>query len=336
MKVVFMGTPAFAVLSLQALIAHHNVLAVCTQPDRPAGRGYKLQASEVKKTALTHGIPVLQPETLRLGAQGVAETRAQLESLGADIFVVAAYGLLLPKGVLSMPPLSCINVHASLLPKYRGASPIHSALLNGDTETGITIMRMDVGLDTGDIILQKSLEILPEEHFPQLHNKMAELGAEALLEALAQIENGTAVTFPQDNALASYSPMIKKTDGKINWADTSEKIINQIRALDPWPGCFTLFGEQILKIFGAEDILKPWGRNFLEKVSPPNPLFKNFNIEPGTVLAASPSEGLIVKTGDGAVLITELQTVGKKRLPSTDFLRGQKIDVDTVLNTYAN
>ncbi|MCL2387066.1 MAG: methionyl-tRNA formyltransferase [Defluviitaleaceae bacterium] len=309
MNIVFMGTPAFAVSSLNALLSRHNVVAVFTQPDRPSGRGYKLQTSPVKDVALEHGIPVFQPQTLRLSES--REIREQLKNLGADVFVVAAYGLLLPKGVLAMPPKGCINVHASLLPKYRGASPIHSALLNGDSETGITIMHMDIELDTGDIILQKSLPITKDEHFPQLHDRMAELGGEALLEALEQIENDTAARIPQGENF-SYSPIIKKTDGQINWADCAEKIINQTRALDPWPSCYTMHNGQPLKIWRVE-----------ETEAPSQPT----DTTNGTILAANPTDGLIVKCGDTAIKITELQAVGKKRMPATDYLRGQKINV---------
>jgi methionyl-tRNA formyltransferase len=286
-----MGTPMFAVPCLNALVTKHEVIGVFTQPDRPSGRGHKLAASPVKVAATEYGIPVFQPETLKISES--KEIRAELASFGADIFVVVAYGLLLPKGVLAMPPHGCVNVHASLLPKYRGASPIHSALLNGDNETGITIMHMDTGIDTGDIISQKSLQISREEHFPQLHDRMSQLGAELLLETLTQIENGTATRTPQNNSLASHSPLIKKEDGEIDWNDSTEKILNKIRAFDPWPGCFTTHNGQTLKIWNAEDA--------------------------GNL---SPSGAMIFKTADGAIRITELQPAGKKRMLAVDFLRG--------------
>jgi methionyl-tRNA formyltransferase len=304
MKIVFMGTPAFAVPSLRALLKHHDVLAVCTQPDRPAGRGHKLQTSPVKALAEEHGIPVFQPETLHISNK---EIRGKLSSLGADIFAVAAYGLLLPKGVLNMPPYGCVNVHASLLPKYRGASPIHSALLNGDSETGITIMQMDSGIDTGDIILQRTLSVSADERFTSLHDRMAELGGTALLEALEQIKDCTKT--PQDGSLSSYAPLIKKTDGQINWNDTSEKIVNMTRAFDPVPGCYTACKGEILKIWrctASSDSYK--------------------DISAGTVISADSSSGLVVKTGDGAVIVTELQASGKKRMSAADFLRGQSIN----------
>ncbi|MCL2355796.1 MAG: methionyl-tRNA formyltransferase [Defluviitaleaceae bacterium] len=342
MKIIFMGTPVFAAASLEALMDKHEVVAVCTQPDRPAGRGHRVTASPVKEFALQRGLPVFQPETLRLSES--REVREELAAFGADIFVVAAYGLLLPKGVLEMPRFGCVNVHASLLPKYRGASPIHAAILNGDRETGITIMHMDAGLDTGDMILQKRLEVGESERFAELHDRMATLGAEALLEALEQIEAGTAARVPQNHALASHAPLLKKSDGLINWADTSEKIFNRVRAL----ACFTMYGGDALKIWGVEKIedceelqkLQP-GRVSENPVEPclhrKEPTASGrflrcgkcetelFEHSAGRVLAADSKVGLIVATGDGALRVTELQAVGKKRMAATDYLRGQKI-----------
>jgi len=312
MKIIYMGTPAFAVPSLEAIIANHEVLAVCTQPDRPAGRGHKLTPSPVKVKALEHGLPVLQPETLRIGES--KEIRAQLKAYGADIFVVVAYGLLLPKGVLNMPPLGCINVHASLLPKYRGASPIHAALLNGDKKTGVSIMHMAIGLDTGDIILEKELDILPEERFPSLHDRLAPLGAETLLEALALLENSTAPRIPQDDALSSYAPMLKKSDALIHWGWETDRIINLTRALDPWPGSYTIYKGNPLKVWTLEPAL---GWNGSEM--------------PGTVLAVDPKKGVLVKTGDAAAWVVEMQGEGSKRMPAADYLRGRKVEVGVVL-----
>jgi len=333
MKVVFMGTPAFAVQSLKAVMAAHEVVAVCTQPDRPAGRGQKLAISAVKEALLAAtpktcgeglqqrleastaleaseasrqaGIPILQPATLRLSES--REVRKQLAAFNADIFIVAAYGLLLPKGVLTMPRYGCINVHASLLPKYRGASPIHQALLNGDNETGITIMQMAEGMDTGDIILQKSLKISPvnllqispennSDTLPQLHDRLATLGAEALLEALTAIENGTASPTPQDSALATHAPMIKKTDGEILPTHSIAEIFNKIRALDPWPGCYINYNGEPLKIFSART--------------------NNTGLD----------EGITFQASDGIITFTEVQAPGKKRMPAADFLRGRKSD----------
>lgn len=316
MKIIFMGTPVFAERSLAAILETpaHEVLAVCTQPDRPAGRGHRLTQSPVKELALAHGLPVFQPETLRISDENAKKIREELKNFGADIFVVAAYGLLLPKGVLSMPPHGCVNVHASLLPKYRGASPIHAAILNGDRETGITIMHMDAGIDTGDMILQKSLEIGAEERFAELHDRMAALGGEAILEALSQIESGTAARIPQNNALATHAPKLEKSDGRIDWADKTEKIFNQVRAL----ACFTERSGEVLKIWAVQNPI-------VDKLTTNRILQNSENSPPGTVLAAN--HGLVVKTGDGALRVTELQAVGKKRMSAADFLRGQKIEV---------
>ena len=318
MKIVYMGTPEFAVPPLKQLLAHHDVLAVCTQPDRPAGRGYKLQMSPVKALALEAGVEVLQPETLLIKKKPAAnqqnaaakEIRDYLAKLDADIFIVAAYGLILPKAVLTMPRYGCVNIHASLLPKYRGAAPIHAAIRDGETVTGITIMQMDTGIDTGDIILKRQLGIAPDERFPSLHDRMAELGGECILEALAQIEAGTATYSPQDDAGSSYAPMIQKTDGLIDWAWPTARIINLTRAFDPWPGPYSVYKGVAIKIWrveaadigGAQDAL------------------------PGTILAADPSAGLLVRTGDGATWVRELQAPGSKRMPAKDYLRGRSID----------
>jgi len=320
-----MGTPEFAVPSLKALIAHHTVLAVLTQPDRPSGRGHKVAKSPVKQVAEESGIEVLQPETLKLSES--REIRSYLKSLGADVFVVAAYGLILPKGILEMPPLGCINVHGSLLPKYRGASPIHAALLNGDTETGITIIHMESGIDTGDMINKKELDITDGEHFPSLLGRMADLGADALLDALDMLEKGTAPREKQDDSLSCYAPMIKKTDGLINWNLSTEAIINQTRALDPWPGCYTMYKGAPLKIWQAE---KGDGANGTPGSAPGLPGFAPGL--PGEVLAVDPLKGVLVKTGDAALWITELQGEGSKRLSAPDYLRGRKIEEGTVFS----
>jgi len=308
MKIIYMGTPAFAVPPLAALIkSHHQVLAVCTQPDRPAGRGHKLTPSPVKIKAMEYGIPVFQPETLRFADS--KEIRTQLKALGADIFVVAAYGLLLPKGILTMPPLGCINIHASLLPKYRGASPIHAALLNGDTTSGITIIHMDAGIDTGDMILSKELSVNENERFPMLHDRMAELGAEVMLEALQQLESGTATRTPQDDTLSNYAPMLRKSDASIDWGWPTLRLINQTCAFDPWPGSQTMYNGNPLKIWQVEAAA-------CEDVC-----------TPGTILAVDTTHGVLVKTGDSAVWVTELQGDGSKRMPAVDYIRGRAIKV---------
>ncbi len=305
-KIIFMGTPDFAVPVFNSLInAGHEVCAVVTQPDRPKGRGHSVQYPPVKEAALKAGVPVHQPQLLR----GNKEFRAVLKSYNADIFVVAAYGLLLTRKILEMPPLGCVNVHASLLPKYRGASPIHHALLNGDEITGITVMYMARGLDTGDMILKRELKINPDERFPELHDRMAALGGECITDALNQIANGTAKRVPQDDALSSYSPLIKKEDGQINWEWPSERIINLTRALDPWPGTYAVLNGQPLKIWRCEI-----AKDFLPGAE----------TVPGDVLYADARHGIIVRTGDGAVIITEVQPAGGKRMKAADYLKGHK------------
>jgi len=314
-----MGTPAFAVPTLTALIEspEHEVVAVCTQPDRPAGRGHKLQASPVKMKAQEHGIPVLQPETFKL--EKSQEIREQLKAFDADIFVVVAYGLLLPKGILKIPPFGCINAHASLLPKYRGASPIQAALLNGDRKTGITMIYMDTGLDTGDMILKKTLPLSEEDCFTTVHDKLAHLSGEATLFALSQLwidfrGRVRSVRFPQGTGRESYAPLITKADGHINWQDPMKKIINQCRALNPWPGCYTTYMGMPLKI---------WAVKARTRYS------KRFT--PGTIIRIDPAIGILVQTGNGTAWITELQAQGAKRMPATDYLRGRDMIVGEVL-----
>jgi len=335
LRVVFMGTPAFAVPTLQALLAQHQVVAVLTQPDRPAGRGGKLQATPVKEAALAAGVEVMQPQTLFIKKStqpstinnsadlppSAKEVRARLATLDADIFVVAAYGLLLPKAILEMPRLGCINVHGSLLPQYRGASPIHAAILNGDTTTGVTIMHMAEGMDTGDMILKREMPIAPDEHFPSVHDRMAILGAEALLEAVAALANNNAPRQKQDDAQATHAPIIKKTDGLIDWTQTAETIANKIRAYDPWPGAYTMLDGAPLKIWYAQAIDKP---NLTADES-------NDNSTPGTILTAD-NNGLTIRAGQGTTLrATELQGQNAKKMPAEDFLRGRAIKSGIVL-----
>jgi len=312
MKIVYMGTPEFAVPPLQQLLDHHKVMAVLTQPDRPAGRGHKLQMSPVKALALDAGVEVLQPETLLIkkdSNSAAKEIREHLAKLDADIFVVAAYGLLLPKAVLTMPKFGCVNIHASLLPKYRGASPIHAAIMHGESTTGITIMQMDTGIDTGDIILQQQLDIGPEERTPSLHDRMAALGGECILEALSLIDAGTATRTPQDDAASSYVYMIQKADGLIDWAWPTARIVNLIRAFDPWPGSFTLYNGAPIKIWQVEAV---------EAIE---------NMPPGTVLAIDSNKGILVRTGDGGAWVQELQAAGGKRMAAADYLRGRSVEV---------
>ena len=305
MKAVFFGTPDFAVPSLRELHSSHQVLAVVTMPDRPSGRKLKLTPSPVKVFAHSRGKTVFEPKSLKKNEDIIAS----LSELGADIFVVAAYGLILPKKILEMPMHGCINVHASLLPKYRGASPIHAAILTGDDKTGITIMQMDAGLDTGDILLQEEISIANDEYFLSLHNRLAELGADCTIKAISLIKSGKIARTPQDEGLSSYAPMIKKPDGKIDFSKSTEQILNQIRAFSLWPGAYCEPLGKPLKILSAQKAVVAF-----ESGAPP-----------GTVLAANQSDGLIIKTADSALLITELIPSGGKKMSSQDYLRGFSI-----------
>jgi len=243
MRVVFLGTPEFAVPSLKALAARHQVVAVYTQPDRPKGRGNQLAESPVKIAARELGIEVLQPERLRR-----AENLPRLESWRADLMVVVGYGQIIPQNIIDLPRFGILNVHASLLPKYRGAAPIQWAIANGETETGVTIMQIDAGLDTGDMLLKKSLPIGLEETAPELSVRLAPLGAELLLEAIDQIAAGTVVREPQRNEDATLAPILKKEDGLVDWRLRAEEIYHRWRGFNPWPGAYTFFRNQQMSL----------------------------------------------------------------------------------------
>ena len=305
-RTVFMGTPEFALSTLKGLIAAGvNMVGVYTQPDRPKGRGKKLAASPVKQLALEHEIPVYQPVKLR-DPQAVEELRA----LKPDLIVVVAFGQILPKAVLEIPTYHCINVHASLLPKYRGAAPINKAILDGETETGVTTMLMDVGLDTGDMLVKLSLPIGPDETAGQLHDRLALLGCKAMEETLAQLCAGTLTAEKQDDELSTYAPMMKKEDGLIDWTCSAQEIHNQVRGLDPWPGAYTMLDGEVLKI-AATAVEEGAG-------------------EPGTILSADKS-GVRIACGQGVLVIDELQLPGKKRLKVINFLSGRPLFVGTRL-----
>ena len=308
MKIVFMGTPDFAVGTLEAIIeAGHEVLLVVTQPDKPKGRSGALQYTPVKECALAHGIEVFQPTKIRL-----EENVEFLRQYEADIFVVAAFGQILPKSILDMPKYGCINVHASLLPKYRGAAPIQWAVINGDTVTGVTIQQMDIGVDTGDIILTKHLAISNEETGGGLFDKLAVVGAEACIEALEQIANGTATRLPQNHDEATHVSMIRKEFGNIDWNKSAVEIERLIRGLNPWPSAYTKLDGKTFKIWKAK------------VVSEEN------DYATGCIIRVE--KGLMeVQTGNGVLSLLEVQLEGKKRMEVDAFLRGYQVDEGTFL-----
>jgi len=296
MRIVFMGTPDFAVPSLQRLVDDgHEVVAVYCQPDKPQGRHFTLTPPPVKVLAQQLGIEVLQPPTLKN-----EEAQQILAKFAPDIIAVAAYGKILPKAVLDMPKYGCINVHGSLLPKYRGAAPIQWAVINGEEKSGVTIMQMAEGLDTGDMLLVRDTEIGADETAGELFDRIATLGADALSEALVNIENLKAV--PQDDALACWAPPLKKADGEINWQKTTTEIYSLIRGVSPWPGAYTIFGAKRLKIHKAALCDK--------------------NGEAGALLDDA---RLIIGCGEGSVELLEVQLEGAKRISAADFIRGQRL-----------
>ncbi len=300
-RTVFMGTPEFALPTFQGLIeAGVNLCGVFTQPDRPRGRGKQLAPPPVKELALKHHIPIFQPEKLR---DPVAVE--QLRKLQPDLIVVVAYGQILPKSVLEIPRFGCINVHASLLPRYRGAAPINKAIVDGEQVTGVTTMLMDVGLDTGDMLIKRATEIGDEETAGELHDRLSLLGREAMEETLRRLCDGTLRPEPQENTQSSYAAMMKKEDGRIDWRCSAKSIHNLVRGLSPWPGAFTLWNGQMLKL----------GRTLAEE---------GLAAEPGTVLSAD-TDGVCIACGQGVLRVRELQLAGKKKLPAGDFLRGTSL-----------
>lgn len=306
MRIVFMGTPDFAVPSLQALIdAGHDVCAVYTQPDKPQGRKQILTAPPVKTLALEHDIPVFQPNTLKN-----EDEQARLRELAPEVIIVVAYGKLLPKAVLDIPPHGCINVHGSLLPRWRGAAPIQWAVIAGDEMAGVTTMQMAEGLDTGDMLLTYETKVGEKETAGELFDRLAQSGAELLTQTLVKLDEITPR--PQDDAQSCYAHMLDKQMAVIDWSKSAHEIDCLIRGLNPWPIALTTLSSERLKVFAAE---KAAG-----------------NGEPGTVLEADPKKGLIVACGEGALKLTEIQLVGGKRMKANDFLRGHAIEVGTKLN----
>ena len=301
LRVVFMGSPDFALPTLEALAGACQVLAVVTQPDRPRGRGRALAPGPVKVKAQELGLPVLQPETLRRKA-----VRLELAALGADMFVVAAYGQILRPRMLAVPPMGCINVHASLLPRLRGSAPIQWAVARGEARSGITIMQMDAGMDSGDILLQRGFDLDPGETAGSLHDRLAALGGPCLLDALEGLAEGAITPVPQDDAGATMAPMLTKEDGRLDFARPAGEVDQRVRGMDPWPGAFTSLDGKILKVFGARQA-EGQGTG-----------------APGEVLAAD-DRGLLVACGQGAVWLHELQLPGRKRLAVSQLIAGRPI-----------
>lgn len=308
MKVIFMGTPDFAVHSLKALLTKHEVVAVVTQPDKPKGRGKKMQFTPVKELALEHGIEVLQPIKVR-----EPEVVEQLRSYGADLIAVTAFGQLLPEDILNMPKYGCINVHGSLLPKYRGAAPMQRAIIDGEKVTGITTMFMAKGMDTGDMLLKTEIEILPEDNFETLHDKMAVAGAELLLETIDGLEAGTIERIPQNDAEATYAPMIHKETGHIDWSKNGQQIIDLMRGLHPGPGAYAIYEEEPLKLFWAE----------CAEGNYPEAAF-------GEIVEVTKKD-FAVKCGDGILRIKEVQARGGKKMAADAYLRGHAMTEGVLL-----
>ncbi len=318
MRVVFAGTPEFARVALERLhAAGFTIPLVLTQPDRPAGRGMKLQASPVKQFALAHGIAVAQPQSLRLDGkypEEAAAARAALQAAQPDVIVVAAYGLILPRWVLDLPRLGCLNIHASLLPRWRGAAPIHRAIEAGDAETGVTLMQMDAGLDTGDMLLVERLPIEEDDTTGSLHDKLALLGGRLIVEALEIAACGGLTRTPQPVEGVTYAHKIEKAEAQIDWTQPTETIARRIRAFNPNPGAATLWQGEALKLWLAQV----------------DGAMHGSGQAPGTVLVAQ-ADGIRVQCGQGVLCVTELQRAGGKRLSAAEFLRGQALPVGTVL-----
>lgn len=308
MRIIFMGTPDFAVPSLKMLIDEgYNVVAVVTQPDKPKGRGNKLAAPPVKEFALQNNIEVLQPNKIK-----TFEFVEQIRNMKPDLLITAAYGKILSADLLDVPPMGCINVHGSLLPAYRGAAPIHWAIINGEKTTGITTMFTDIGLDTGDMLLKRELPIPEDMTVGELHDQMAALGAEVLKETILHLINGTLKRIKQEDALSSYAPIISKDLGLIDWTKSAEKIHNLVRGTDPWPGAYTFINGERMRVWKTE-IVNTDNKSDCGKI---------INIS---------KEGILVNCGKDCILIKELQFDSSKRMSVAMYLVGHKIDEDAVL-----
>ncbi len=299
LRIIFAGTPDFAANALIALMgSEHEIVAVYTQPDRPAGRGRKLRASPVKEVALEHNIPVLQPNNLK-----EAETQDELRSLNADVMVVAAYGLILPQVVLDIPRLGCLNIHASLLPRWRGAAPIQRAIAAGDKESGITIMQMNAGLDTGDILQLTSCPITDKDSGSDLHDRLAEIGAKAILETLKDLDSDNTKPIKQDDSLATYAHKLDKKEAIIDWQNSATDIERLIRAFNPWPVAFTYLNDKTLRIWQAQA------------------LPENSDLEAGTVIHCD-KNGIDISCGEGTLRLLKLQPSGSKAMDVAAFMNG--------------
>lgn len=307
LRIIFAGTPDFSVPPLKTLIdSEHQVVAVYTQPDRPAGRGRKLTASPVKQTALEHDIPVYQPASLK-----TPEAQAELEALQADVMIVVAYGLILPKAVLDMPKYGCLNIHASILPRWRGAAPIQRAIQMGDAETGVTIMQMDVGLDTGDMLTILKTPIMPEDTAQTLHDRLSSLGCDALMTTLNDLRAGNLSPVKQDESQATYAEKLNKAEAELDWQTSAQSLARQVQAFNPWPVAFTQYQGQPLRIWQAEV-----GDTSTQK-------------SPGLVISVSKA-GMEVATGKGALLIKQVQPSGKKAMPAYDFAQARQLTGQTL------
>ena len=301
MRIIFAGTPDFAARHLDALLSsQHQIVGVFTQPDRPAGRGNKLTPSPVKVLAEQHHLPVFQPVSLR-----PEDSQKLVSDLNADVMVVVAYGLILPKAVLDMPRLGCINVHGSLLPRWRGAAPIQRALWAGDAETGVTIMQMDVGLDTGDMLHKVSCPITAQDTSATLYDKLAEMGPQGLLATLAELANGTATPEKQDEALVTYAEKLSKEEARLNWTLSAAQLERCVRAFNPWPVSFFMIDGQPVKVWQSQVIAAEQ------------------NQAPGTIISAD-KHGIAVATAEGALLMTQLQPSGKKSMSAQDLLNSRR------------
>ncbi|WP_443770030.1 methionyl-tRNA formyltransferase [Anaerostipes sp.] len=307
MRAIFMGTPEFAVPTLQALIDHHEVIGVVTQPDKQRGRGKKVQFPPVKEKAVEYNIPVYQP--VRAKEEAFIET---LRQLNPDVIVVVAYGQILPESILNIPKYGCINVHGSLLPKYRGAAPIQWAVLDGEEKTGITTMFMEKGLDTGDMLDKVEVVLDPKETAGTLHDKLMEAGADLLLETLKKLEAGTAVRTKQDDSKSCYAKMLSKEMGKIDFTKSANEIERLIRGMNPWPSAYTSMSGKTMKIWDA-DVVEYQG-----------------NEKPGTIVDVT-KDSILVATGENALALKEIQLAGKKRMQVQAFLLGRSVEKGIVL-----